>query len=130
MIQMKSLMTSRNQSYPGLNWGLQHERHMPNLLSYLSSSLKTDVNNTFYSTTQFIYIYRNESAVNIATSIYKLAQSSMLDSQGEFQVNVYQRCNLTLARLPGASGYHDGQVNVLSRLPDWASCLATKSWAS
>ena len=29
-----------------------------------------------------------------------------------------------------ASEYHDGQVNVLSCLPDWASCLATKNWAS
>jgi hypothetical protein len=28
------------------------------------------------------------------------------------------------------SEYHDGQVNVLSCLPDWASCLATRSWAS
>jgi hypothetical protein len=37
---------------------------------------------------------------------------------------------LALVRLPGASEYHDGQVNVLSCLPDWASCLATKSWAS
>jgi hypothetical protein len=37
-----------------------------------------------------------------------------------------QRCNLTLARLPGTSGYHDGQVNILSCLPDWESCLATK----
>jgi hypothetical protein len=36
-------------------------------------------------------------------------------------------CNLTLARLPGASEYHDGQVNVLSCLPDGASCLATKA---
>ena len=25
--------------------------------------------------------------------------------------------------MPGASEYHDGQVNVLSCLPDWASCL-------
>jgi hypothetical protein len=25
---------------------------------------------------------------------------------------------------------HDGQVNGLPCLPDWASCLATKSWAS
>jgi hypothetical protein len=32
-----------------------------------------------------------------------------------------QRCNLTLARMPGASECHDGQVNVLSCLPDWAS---------
>ena len=46
------------------------------------------------------------------------------------KIRQYQRCNLTLARLPGASEYHDGQVNVLSCLPDWASCLATKSWAS
>jgi hypothetical protein len=26
------------------------------------------------------------------------------------KIRQYQRCNLTLARLPGASEYHDGQV--------------------
>jgi hypothetical protein len=35
-----------------------------------------------------------------------------------------------IQHLPAASEYHDAQVNVLSCLPDGASCLSTKSWAS
>jgi hypothetical protein len=38
--------------------------------------------------------------------------------------------NLTFfARFPGASEYHDGQVNVLSCLPDWQVALS-KKWPS
>jgi hypothetical protein len=38
-------------------------------------------------------------------------------------------CNLTLARLPGASEYNDGHVRFYLACPIWVSCLAT-IWAS
>ena len=40
---------------------------------------------------------------------------------------ICQRCNLTLARLPGASEYRDGQVIFLSCLSDLASSFAKKA---
>ena len=56
---------------------------------------------------QFVPVQKFDSTP-VYTSIFFLARAT-------------QRVTI---RLPGASEYHNGQVNVLSYLPDWARCPA------
>jgi hypothetical protein len=71
-----------------------------------------------------LFVETPRKFITAKLSIRKPGSSSVLLAH---IISTFQRCNLTLARLPGASEYHDGQVNILSCLPDWASCLATKA---